>query len=677
LKIMAEQVHPGYASAAQAVESILYHFGGTATDGGNPHGSLTLSGSTLYGMTNGCSGGECYSKGTIFQINTNGSGYKVLHAFGGGTDGNNPRGSLALSGASLYGMTSATIFRINTDGTGYKVLRYTGVAGNSLIVSGSTLYGTDFGGPFGQGRIFRMNTDGSGYVVLRAFNNPIDNDGWYPADSLTLSGSTLYGMSVYGGSGSCSDGGGNTVGCGTIFQISTDGKGYKVLHNFTGYADGYWPYGSLRFFGSTLYGMTSRSDSLGGAGTLFSFDTAASEFTPLHNFGPGSGSYDGSMPYGSLTLSGSTLYGMTSGSDPDGFPDSCGTIFSFDAASNKLTLLYSFACSSSPNWPGTTDGAWPRGSLALTGSRLYGMTENGGGGDCRQGCGTVFSLLLNPLLGSSASSTVLTTSVNPSVSGQSVNFTATVRPAGGGPGTPTGGATFRDGSTSLGTATLDSSGAANLILSTLTTGTHSITAVYGGDPGFAASTSTTMTQVVNRSATSTAPASSVNPSVSGQTVTFTATVRPAGGGSGTPTGNVVFRDGSVSLGSAVLNTSGVANLVIPTLTTGSHSITAGYGGDTNFTASTSGIVTQVVTRSATGTALTSSVNPSASGQSVTFTATVRPARGGSGTPTGTVAFRDGSTVLGRSTLDGSGSATFTTSTLAVGSHSITAGITAR
>jgi hypothetical protein len=121
------------------------------------------------------------------------------------------------------------------------------------------------------------------------------------------------------------------------------------------------------------------------------------------------------------------------------------------------------------------------------------------------------------------------------------------------------------------------------------------------------------------------------------------------------------------LGTGTLS-SGKATFTTSSLALGTHSITAAYGGNTN-NASISSVLTQIVGKAATSTTLLSSANPSAFGQAVIFTATIKPAT--TGTPTGTVTFKDGATVLGTGTLS-SGKATFTTSSLALGTHSITA-----
>jgi hypothetical protein len=259
--------------------------------------------------------------------------------------------------------------------------------------------------------------------------------------------------------------------------------------------------------------------------------------------------------------------------------------------------------------------------------------------------------------GSISTSTALASSLNPSTYGQAVTLTATVSP-----GTATGTVTFRDGSTILGTGTVVG-GVATFTTTALTAGSHSITAVYGGDLNFSGSTSSVLTQSVNKAASAITVSSSINPSNVGQTVTYTVTVSPK-----TATGIVTFKDGSsTTLGTGALS-GGVATFTTAALAVGSHSITAVYGGDPDFTGSVSAILTQVVTNglTATTTTIASSLNPSAVGQGVTFTATVSP-----GAASGTVTFKDGSTILGTGSLI-NGITTFNTTAMSAGSHSITA-----
>jgi hypothetical protein len=273
------------------------------------------------------------------------------------------------------------------------------------------------------------------------------------------------------------------------------------------------------------------------------------------------------------------------------------------------------------------------------------------GGDTNYNSST--SSALTQTVNKANTSVTLVSSLNPSNYGSSVTFTATVTPS-----AATGTVTFKDGTTTLGTGTL-SSGKATFITSTLTGGSHSITASYGGATSYNSSTSSVLSQTVNKVSSTVTLASSANPSTYGSSVKFTATVTPS-----TATGTVTFLDGSTTLGTGTLS-SGKATLSISTLTAGSHTMTASYGGDTNFNGSTSSALTQTVNKANSSTTLSSSLNPSAYGFSVTFTATVS-----STTATGTVTFKDGSTTIGTGTVT-SGTATFSISSLALGSHSIT------
>ena len=228
--------------------------------------------------------------------------------------------------------------------------------------------------------------------------------------------------------------------------------------------------------------------------------------------------------------------------------------------------------------------------------------------------------------------TTMSATPTPSGFGQSVMFTAVVT---GSSGTPTGMVTFFDnGTTQLGTGNL-SGGQASYSTSSLSQGSHSITAAYSGDAQYNQSTSSVWTQTVNQTSSSTAITSSANPSTYGSSVTFIATVTP-----NAATGMVTFKDGSTTLGTGTLS-SGTATYTTSILTVGGHSITAVYGGDTNDAGSTSSTLSQTVNKGSTTITLGSSANPAAAGQSVTFTAQVSPT-----TATGTVTFKDGSNTLG-------------------------------
>jgi hypothetical protein len=265
------------------------------------------------------------------------------------------------------------------------------------------------------------------------------------------------------------------------------------------------------------------------------------------------------------------------------------------------------------------------------------------------------------------STTVVTSSANPSSFGEPVKLTATITHTA--TPIPTGTVTFKAGATVLGAVAVNSSGAAVYATSTLTVATHTITAVYSGDSNYGGSTSAALSQVVDKAATATTVLSSVNPSHFGQTVKFTATVKAVAPGTGTPTGTVNFKNGATVLGSIALS-AGEAAFSTAALAAGTHSITVVYVASTDYATSTSAVLSQVVDEAATATTVVSSVNPSHFGQTVKFTATVKAVAPGTGTPTGTVNFKNGATVLGSATLSG-GVAAFSTAALAAGTHSIT------
>jgi sugar lactone lactonase YvrE len=267
----------------------------------------------------------------------------------------------------------------------------------------------------------------------------------------------------------------------------------------------------------------------------------------------------------------------------------------------------------------------------------------------------------------SPTTTMLGSSGDPTDFGQSVTFTATVTSAGG---TPTGTMIFSDGTTSLGSSTLSAAGVATLTTSALGAGNHVITAIYAGNANFVGSEAT-LTQTVSKAATNIVLATSPNPTVVGQSVTLTATISVTFAGTGTPTGTVTFLDGTTTLDVGTL-AAGVATYSTNTLAVGSHSLTAAYSGDPDDAGSTSAGVSQLVNKAATSIVVSSSANPSAFGETVTFTAAVSAVSPGTGTPLGTVSFSDGTTSLGTITLSSTGFARLATSSLATGDHSITA-----
>lgn len=295
------------------------------------------------------------------------------------------------------------------------------------------------------------------------------------------------------------------------------------------------------------------------------------------------------------------------------------------------------------NHPGGTITNQPGGTIANPGI----ITNDCGATFTNDGTLTGNAVIL------CGTTTTLTSSQNPSPVGQSVTFTATISP-----NTATGIVTFNDSNTIIGTGTV-TNGVVSIATSSLSIGTHSITAKYSGDSNHQSSTSSILGQKINQMQTTTTLLSSQNPSTHGQSVTFTATVSPI-----TTTGTVSFKDGATTLGTGTLS-GGSATYTTSTLAVGSHSINATYSGDTNDAESTN-TITQTVNKITTTTTLLSSSNSLNPGQPVTLTATVSPVvHDGE-----TITFLNDTTTIGAGTTTG-GVATFT-GTLSIGSYTITA-----
>ena len=288
------------------------------------------------------------------------------------------------------------------------------------------------------------------------------------------------------------------------------------------------------------------------------------------------------------------------------------------------------------------------------------------------------SATLTQTVNSDPTTTTLGSSANPSAAGQPVTYTATVTANAPGSGTPTGTVDFRDAGVAIaGCAAqpVSVAGTATCAFTYAGPGSHTVDAVYSGDVNFNASTSAALTQAVNQDSTTTTLGSSAGPSVSGQVVTYTATVTADPPGSGTPTGTVDFRDAGVTIagcGAQAVSVAGTATCTVTYAGPGSHTISGVYSGDGNFNPSTSPNLTQTVNKGSTTTAVTSSANPSVSGQNVTYTATVTADPPGSGTPTGTVTFQDGGIDIAGCINQPlvAGTASCTTTVAAPGAHPI-------
>jgi hypothetical protein len=275
---------------------------------------------------------------------------------------------------------------------------------------------------------------------------------------------------------------------------------------------------------------------------------------------------------------------------------------------------------------------------------------------------------LTQVVTQATSTTTLMSSATSVVYGQPVTLTAIVTGTAAGL-TPTGTITFKDGTTTLGSVAL-AAGQATFTTSTLAVTHHSLTAVYSGDSIFPASTSSAVVETITKATAAVTVTSSPNPATYGQSITFTATVSAVAPGSGAPTGTVTFKAGATSY-PAVPIVGGQATLTLSTLTPGTQSITASYSGDGNFNKSISPNFSQTVSKALPVSTLTSSPNSPVYGQSVTLTAVIAPSTQGIASPTGSVTFKNGSTILGQVALS-AGQAGIVALTLPVGSDSISA-----
>jgi hypothetical protein len=233
----------------------------------------------------------------------------------------------------------------------------------------------------------------------------------------------------------------------------------------------------------------------------------------------------------------------------------------------------------------------------------------------------------------------------------------------------TGSITFYDGTTSF--CTLPLTNGASCPEGTdksFAAGAHLFTAVYSGDATHAGATSNAVTVAVKQDTTATAVASSANPMAVGGQVVYTASVA---GAHGPVAGTVTFLDGAAKMGSVAVDGNGGAMLSVLMLVAGDHAITAAYAGNANSAGSTSAVLHEMVqgTLEATTTTVTASANPVTAGTSVTLTAKVAAA--GATAAAGMVSFVEGGTVLGSARVS-AGTATWSTSALSAGSHSIVA-----
>jgi uncharacterized repeat protein (TIGR03803 family) len=339
-------------------ETILHSFKGYPDDGATPgymnlitDGKGNLYGTTAYGGNGPCkANGVAEGCGTIFKITTAGK-ETVLYSFQyGPKDGAGPNGTLAIDDSdNLYGTTVAggnlvsgclngegcgIVFEYSAAGT-EKVL-YTfcpdaaakcpdGAGPSGVLVrdSSGNLYGTTAGGGAHLGgTVFKITPGSEKESVLYSFcANKGCTDGEGPMGGLAIDTTTdvLYGTTNSGGTGLC----GQTAGGGTLFEITTVGKSFDVLHSFGSYAgDGCGLYGAPALDSKgNIYGTTLAGGESGAVGTVFEYSASGME-SILYNFALNAEEH-AVLPFDTLIYSNGALYGTTSG----GGADSEGSVF--------------------------------------------------------------------------------------------------------------------------------------------------------------------------------------------------------------------------------------------------------------------------------------------------------------------------------------------------------------
>lgn len=398
-------------SASGRDEVVLHSFtpltNGINSDGANPTAGLVLAGGVLYGTT---LNGGLQGSGTAFRMSPDGVNFNAFRSFTNAPDAGNPQGTLASSGASLFGTTIAggnsgvgTVFLGQTNGS-IAILQSSaavspdnatnsgGASPGALTLSGSTLFGsTSAGGAAANGTLFSLSTNGSGFTVLHNFsaldsNSGTNADGALPYGGLVLSGSTLFGTASAGGAG----------GAGVVFALNTNESGFATIYSFTPpdsatgtNVDGAFPFAGLALANDRLYGTTVAGGA-NGKGVIFSVGTNGLNFAVLHHFSPIDSlmgtNLDGASPCAPLAFSGGYLYGTTTA----GGAGANGTVFCVGTNGSQFMTLHSFAAMDQAT--GTNaDGALPVSGVLPLGNSLYGTTFSGGLG----AVGTVFCVTLS------------------------------------------------------------------------------------------------------------------------------------------------------------------------------------------------------------------------------------------------------------------------------------------
>lgn len=372
---------PG-ALPAQTSYTILKSFGfPQLSTGGSPNSWLVESGGKLYGtaFTAGSNG-----LGAVFSVNKDGSGYTMLHSFAGGTnDGANPQAGLLVGiDGALYGTCTTggsnqygTVFKLNPDGSGYRLLHTMGsIADDAELPYGgliqgqdNQLYGTGYGGGTnGSGAIYRLDTNGTSYALVYSLG--YDGDAPYGFYSGVMQGrdGALYGATP----------GGGTNGSGEVFRVNTNGSGFMALHEFSGRDDGGYPRaGLVQGQDGALYGTTTDGGT-NDYGTIFKINAHGGNFTVLHSCGLTPDAY---YIYGAM-IQGTN--GLLYGTSEAGGSGNWGSLFEISTDGVTFAVIHNM-------YGPPVGGEHPQASLfQADDGRFYGTTQQGG----TNANGTLFGL---------------------------------------------------------------------------------------------------------------------------------------------------------------------------------------------------------------------------------------------------------------------------------------------
>lgn len=386
LLVVVSALVPAKLLAADLELKVLHSFQ-SGRDGQQPEAALVegvdgaLYGTTFLGGTN--------QAGTVFKVNPDGSGNTPLFQFPKNTTSPfglaDPSGLIQGADGGLYGTDGSggsfgggSVYRLNTDGSGFTILYSFNSRSNggydpsAALLQGSDgwLYGTTAGGGTGAaGTVFKLRANGTEFVELHSFGGVGDGQGPM-APLIQGTDGALYGTTVNGGASAI----GEASGYGTVFKIGTDGS-ETVLHSFMPEGgDGQRPYGALiqardgLLYGVTSEGGTTSSGGSTGSGTIFRLNLDGSGYEIVHHFDPAVDG-DGKYPWAGLEIGNDgALYGTT----PRGGTYDVGVLFRYRPANSAYAVLYTFGT-------GAADGQYPRSRLVRARhGGLFGTAPFGG-----------------------------------------------------------------------------------------------------------------------------------------------------------------------------------------------------------------------------------------------------------------------------------------------------------